>query len=75
METVIIKVNTKKESKFFKEIAEKMGYETAIVSEQKRRNDAKKELVSLLKNHAKFDISDAFILQQVKEVRSTLHGK
>lgn len=75
MEAIYIAPKTTKELELLKKIAEIIGADAHIVSEEEKRYFAGLRMVEIAERHPKFDISDEEIRNMAKEVEEEVYGK
>jgi hypothetical protein len=76
MESVVVNVSTKSESKLIKELASKMGYSSFLLSNIERKMIARIKLNSLNEKRTKMpDITMEEIQEEVRIVRDERYAK
>lgn len=75
MESVIIKVKTRNDSKFLEKLARKMGFEAITLSDFELRIQARKKIVEIAEKQQVLEFGDEKIQLIVEKVRLKSHGK
>jgi hypothetical protein len=75
METVVIKVNSRSDSRLLEKLAKKMGFETLIISDFDLRMQARKRIVEIVETNPVSEVNEEEIQSIVDRIRIKKHDK
>jgi len=74
MENIVIQVKTKSDRKLIFDIANKMGFDSFVVTDFDKRMLSRKKLIQIASNISKIDLSEEEISKIVESVRSVRYS-
>ena len=75
MENIVISIGNKSEADFFIQLAQKLGFNPLLVSDDKKRLLARKKLIQLSSAVAKNNISEEEIIKEIIRLRQKRYAR